>query len=253
MITMSCVILIASKELFSRIGPVSSCQLLYDRADRSRGIAFISYEDPRDANDAVREFDGANAYGQPIRLSLMPAGPSGSSAPARNARTSTSVRSDRGAGGRSLFDRVEAPRRARSSSPHRRRGPGPAPDHVDRYTPSDIGSRDRSPPRRRGGGGRRPGEKREGGVLGGRGRRGPPKDDQARPFVQGRPRKTADELDAEMTDYFAKDSGANNSVGNGGTMNGAAELFKKQGVEQPNASAPAGGAEPTDEDIDMIE
>ena len=68
-------------------------------------------------------------------------------------------------------------------------------------------------------------------------------------MVQGRPRKTQDELDAEMTDYF-KDIGESNQGG------GREESFggdAADDIEQPNASAPAGGAAPVDEDVDMIE
>lgn len=143
----------------------------------------MTYHQPADAADAVREFDGANAYGQPIRVRLLPA----------------SRADDRPA--RSLFDRIEnpdAPRRrpARSISPVPRKD-------IDRYVPDDR--RDRSPPRRRGGGpresGRRPGERGErGGPRGGG--RGGRKDAEGKPTSGRRPRKTAEELDAEMNDYW---------------------------------------------------
>lgn len=35
----------------------------YDRAGRSEGTAFVTYETAKDASDAIREFDGANAAG----------------------------------------------------------------------------------------------------------------------------------------------------------------------------------------------
>ena len=80
------------------------------------------------------------------------------------------------------------------------------------------------PPRR---GGRRPGGRRDGGAPkeqeGGRGGRGNP-----------RPKKTQEELDAEMADYF------------GGGSGGAAAA----GSEAPNGSVPAPAAH---EDLDMIE
>lgn len=37
--------------------------LTYDRAGRSEGIAYVTYEFPEDASKAIREFDGANAKG----------------------------------------------------------------------------------------------------------------------------------------------------------------------------------------------
>ncbi|KAJ2977482.1 hypothetical protein NUW58_g7801 [Xylaria curta] len=50
--------------LFSKIGPVVKLELLYDRAGRSDGVAFVTYESRDDALDAIREFNGANAKGR---------------------------------------------------------------------------------------------------------------------------------------------------------------------------------------------
>ena len=76
---------------------------------------------------------------------------------------------------------------------------GPAPSNVDRYVPGKT-SRSRSPlPRRRDG--RRPGARRERGDRGGRG-------GGDRLAKDGRPKKTQEELDAEMEDYWgAKENG----------------------------------------------
>ncbi|GJN77628.1 RNA binding protein [Purpureocillium lilacinum] len=199
-------------ELFARIGPVVRLQLLYDRAGRSDGTAYVTYEHRDDALDAIRQYDGANANGQPIRLTLMPS---------RNP-FDTAVMP-----GRPLAERISAPGgRSRSLSPRRRYDEGDAARKgIDRYIPGG-GNRSRSPmpPRR---GGRRPGGRRDGGAPkeqeGGRGGRGNP-----------RPKKTQEELDAEMADYF------------GGGSGGAAAA----GSEAPNGSAPAPAAH---EDLDMIE
>jgi len=51
------------QELFARIGPVVRLQLLYDRAGRSDGTAYVTYEHRDDALDAIRQYDGANANG----------------------------------------------------------------------------------------------------------------------------------------------------------------------------------------------
>jgi THO complex subunit 4 len=51
------------QDLFNRIGPVLKLSLTYDRAGRSEGIAYVTYEFPEDATKAIREFDGANAKG----------------------------------------------------------------------------------------------------------------------------------------------------------------------------------------------
>jgi len=178
-------------DLFNRIGPVLNLSLTYDRAGRSEGIAYVTYETTQDAKRAIREFDGANAKGQPIRLIPIPTGPSaGRRGPAAPA-------------GRSLFDRITLPAdRSRSDSPVRHSDvSGPPPSNVDRYVPG-RGSRSRSPRPRRGRDGRRPGARRERGERAGGGRGG------ERLAKDGRPKKTQEELDAEMEDYWgAKENG----------------------------------------------
>ncbi|KAM4054835.1 RNA recognition motif domain-containing protein [Hirsutella rhossiliensis] len=200
-------------ELFARIGPVSRLQLLYDRAGRSNGTAYVTYEHRDDAQEAVRQYDGANANGQPIRLTLLPGGPS------RNPFDTAVMPS------RPLADRISAPSgRSRSLSPRRRVDEGEAARKgIDRYIPGG-GSRSRSPmPQRRGG--RRPGVRREANA----------KDEQSNRGARGNPRskKTQEELDAEMEDYF----------GGGAAPAPVAER------EPTNGNAPAAGID----DIDMIE
>ena len=230
------------EELFTRIGPVQSIRLLYDRHDRSEGIAYINYFDIRHAREAIRQFDGANAHDQPIRLTMVPSAPRG---PPRSPLDTAPPPS------RSLFDRISGPdtrnrRRARSASPTRHSDvTRPAPQGIDRYVPGQRGGR--SPIRRRGtprdiprDGGRRPGARRE---------PRPRKDDDGHAMVQGRPRKTQEELDAEMADYWGgngEDAVTENKnfaapVNGGiGSTNGPAEVT--------DAIAPIG-----DDDIDMIE
>ncbi|TAQ88347.1 hypothetical protein B7494_g3325 [Chlorociboria aeruginascens] len=201
-----------SQDLFNRIGPVAKLSLTYDRAGRSEGIAYVTYESVQDARRAIREFDGANANGQPIRLISIPAGPSaGRRNPFENAVMPP----------RSLAERITyAPGRARSLSPIRHSDvSGPPPDNVDRYVPGK-GSRSRSPIRRRRDG-RRPGARKERAERGG-GRSG------EKLSRDGRPKKTQEELDAEMEDYWG--------TGSKDTANGT--------------EAPAAG--PSD-DVDMIE
>ncbi|KUI53960.1 THO complex subunit 4A [Cytospora mali] len=60
------------EDLFNQMGPVLKLDILYDRAGRSTGIAFVTYESYHDAREAIKEYDGANANGQPIRLSIVP-------------------------------------------------------------------------------------------------------------------------------------------------------------------------------------
>ncbi|PQE20801.1 hypothetical protein CJF30_00002142 [Rutstroemia sp. NJR-2017a BBW] len=191
------------------MGRVVTLKLVYDRAGRSEGLAYVTYESPRDAQKAVDEFHGANANGQPIRLKVVPEGPRGRGG-----------RFEGGAGaGRSLADRISRAPRARSLSPGRSRSLSPVrhsdvskppPDNVDRYVPGNRGRRSRSPlPRRRDG--RRPGPRRE------RGDRAPAAGRGEKVARDGRPKKTQEELDAEMEDYFGSgskenDNGASNEA-----------------------------------------
>lgn len=175
--------------MFSGIGPVTKLDISYDRAGRSTGSVFVTYENYEDAQEAVREFDGANAKGQPIRLKILP--------PRKRNAFDTAVGS-----GRPLAERVSisgARNRSRSRSPGRDYADEAARKNIDRYVPG--GRRSRSPVRnrRRGEGGRRPGARRGGAV----------RDEGDRKGRDGRPKKTQEELDAEMEDYFTGQSAAN--------------------------------------------
>ncbi|KAK5695715.1 hypothetical protein LTR17_024439 [Elasticomyces elasticus] len=217
------------RSLFNRKGPLVSVKLLYDRQDRSEGTAFVTYEDPRDARDALKDYDGQNASGQPIRITLMPTAPAAISAPT-GPKPGLSMFDRIQRPERSMFDRIDSRalrndsrddtigrRRERSDSPRRSK---PAPEHIDRYVP---GHSSRSPIRRRGTPrepGRRPGARREDGGRGG-GRRGGRGDGEGRP-TGGRPRKTAEELDAEMADYWGNKSEEKSNGAAAAGQNGAA-------------------------------
>ncbi|KAK4205316.1 hypothetical protein QBC40DRAFT_190391 [Triangularia verruculosa] len=214
--------------LFSSIGPLVKLEMKYDRAGRSEGTAFVTYQSSHDASQAIKEFDGANAAGQPIRLTLMPTGP-------RRNPFDTAINP------RPLAERITVPSgRSRSLSPHRQSDEEAARRGIDRYRPGASRSRSPMPPRRREGGGQ--GGRRQGGGGGGRRERGGGRREGGGGRGEGerserRTKKTQEELDAEMDDYFG---------GGGG------------GGAQQNDSAPAanGGAvaqEQNDGDIDMIE
>ncbi|KAL8871933.1 MAG: hypothetical protein Q9198_007308, partial [Flavoplaca austrocitrina] len=231
-------------DLFTRIGPVNSLSLRFDRAGRSSGTAFVTYHHISDARLAIREFDGANAHGQPIRLTLLP------TAPANDIRGRGPIvarnpfdTAERPA--KSLFDRIDDPRfgsgsrsrnrvdRSRSRSPGKPRRSDvsrPAPEGVDRYVPPSgrVTSRVRSrSPRRRGG------------DIGGRGRgRGGERRGGARESGGMRPRKTQEELDQEMEDYWGPPGQPNGVGAAGGNQDGAM-----------TATAPVVVGD--DEDIDM--
>lgn len=229
------------QDLFGRIGPVSTLNLAYDRAGRSEGVAYITYTHLKDAHASIQEFDGANAKGQPIRLSLIPGRRGGD-------------RGDRGgdrSGGSSLFDRVERPgRNARSLSPssdnegdrsrRRRGGPGrarrsdvtgPAPDGIDRYVPGQRSSNQRGEGRR---GGRD--NKPRNGEDGGR-------------RSNARPRKTQEELDQEMEDYWGNDASADTAAAQ--PEQAAAQSAPTETAPAP--AAPVAAPAHADDDIDMIE
>ncbi|KAH7031583.1 uncharacterized protein B0I36DRAFT_324233 [Microdochium trichocladiopsis] len=193
--------------LFTKIGPILKLELVYDRAGRSEGIAYVTYDRRDDAEESIRQFDGANAKGQPIRLSIVP-----SAAPRRNPFENAHMP------GKPLSERISRPR---SLSPGR---------DVDRYVPGEGGGRrsrdSRSPlPRRKERGGRRPGARREGGN-GASGQDREPRKGGARP------KKTQEELDEEMANYFS------------GGANGA------EAQAAPAAGAPATTA-PAGDDVDM--
>ena len=64
-----------SQDLFSRKGQVLKVDIRYDRAGRSEGVAFVTYEAIEDARAAIRDYDGANANGlfhQILRLNEIP-------------------------------------------------------------------------------------------------------------------------------------------------------------------------------------
>ena len=204
----------------------------YDRSGRSEGVAYITYARLKDAHTSIQEYDGANAKGQPIRLSLIPG--------RRERNPLDSAHHPRS----SLMDRIERPRDGRSLSPRsdendggRRRGRGgrghrsdvtkPPPDGIDRYVPGQRSGR--SP-------------RRNGGRRGGRDGRAQPTDGSNR-RSNPRPRKTQEELDQEMEDYWG---GANNGGGDDATV---VQDAPQQAAAAPAPSAPVAN----DDDVDMIE
>ena len=254
---------------------MTTISLRYDRAGRSDGTAFVTYPNITDARTAIREFDGANAKGQPIRLTLLPSGPGGGRQGQPGGRRDNPF--DKVENPRSLFDRVERPSggmggRTRSASPGEsdpdggisdsrrrgaRRGPPtardrrsdvskPPPENIDRYVPGQ--STRRSPSTRNGGrdNGRRPGERRERGGRAGGGRGGGDREraESGPRMVNGRPRKTQEELDAEMEDYWGAAGAAGGDAG-AMTTTAAAPAAAAATAEEEEV---VGG----DDDIEMI-
>lgn len=59
----------ALEGLFSQFGPVARVKILTDRdSGRSRGIAFVTMDDFRAANDAIKELDGSDLGGRAIKV-----------------------------------------------------------------------------------------------------------------------------------------------------------------------------------------
>ena len=213
-----------NKDLFEQKGPVTKSQVIYDKHDRSTGIAFITYQYPEDAKEAIRAFNGANALGQPIGVRLVD----------DTSRINASVTAQ--SSGRSLFERIENPnqRRNRSRSPHRRqRSRSPPyreelaedtddrrrsnvtkapPGHIDRYIPEGDDRRHTSPRGNpRGDGARRSALPRRGRAHDG-GRQ-----------INSRPRRTKEELEAELNNdldsYFNSRAESDSNAHDGG-LNG---------------------------------
>ncbi|KAI7868165.1 hypothetical protein BDF14DRAFT_607157 [Spinellus fusiger] len=55
------------KELFSRVGRVKDCEIVSD-------FAFIEFEDPLDAEDSIREFDGYRLEGDRLQVEFAKKG-----------------------------------------------------------------------------------------------------------------------------------------------------------------------------------
>ncbi|KAI9803227.1 MAG: hypothetical protein M1825_002018 [Sarcosagium campestre] len=280
------------EDLFTRIGPIHSLVIRYDRAGRSTGTAYVTYVSLSSAKTAIREFDGANANGQPIRLSLAAVPPPSASA-ARGNPFDNAVKPSR-----SLSERITGGPGARLGDTNgNRKNNGnsldyagnnndgydddldnmrdrrsdvrrPAPDGIDRYVPGrgdnddDDHRHHQQRPGSRRGTGRRPGARREertggrgsdaGGHREGDGGRGGGGRGGARGAA--RPRKTQEELDAEMEDYWG--GGAV-----GGSASAPASIPAPAPAPAPAASVVNGGggggggdaAATAIDDVDMIE
>ncbi|KAL1916403.1 uncharacterized protein VTP21DRAFT_5594 [Calcarisporiella thermophila] len=59
------------KELFSQIGPLKKCQIRFDRSGRSTGIADLIFENPYDAAEAYKQYDGVTLDGQPMKITIL--------------------------------------------------------------------------------------------------------------------------------------------------------------------------------------
>ncbi|XKL65769.1 hypothetical protein PGB90_009189 [Kerria lacca] len=109
---------------FNKYGPLKNVWI----ARNPPGFAFVEYEDPRDAEDAVRGLDGTRLCGNRIRVEMS------------SGRSRQSSRGGRGGGGRDYnrryggndnYNRSRGGHRSRSRSPKRyqSRSRSPSPRH----------------------------------------------------------------------------------------------------------------------------
>ncbi|KAF2807196.1 uncharacterized protein BDZ99DRAFT_478708 [Mytilinidion resinicola] len=222
------------RDLAEQFGDALEVKLIFDRTDRSTGIAHITYKDEDTARAAVRDIHGAKAYGKPVTASIT-------------ARNSTQKRS--------LFERIENPivnnrdtSRGRINN-RTERGQAKGPRNDSRRDSSNRGynsSRRSSDDKGTKGGRGRPAmdryvpPHRESGVLGPRagGNRV-----ERKPATQGRrggraerPKLTQEQLDKEMDAYFASKDAA-----------GGAEPVK----QAPAAVVAPAAAKADDMDLDL--
>ncbi|GLD91925.1 hypothetical protein PINS_up000458 [Pythium insidiosum] len=59
------------EELFGKFGRIERCEVILDPVTReSRGFAFVTFEDVRDAEDAVKEMNGKEIQGRRLRVEI---------------------------------------------------------------------------------------------------------------------------------------------------------------------------------------
>ncbi|KAI9676460.1 MAG: hypothetical protein M1817_000617 [Caeruleum heppii] len=218
------------QDLFNTIASLRKRpSIRYDRAGRSTGVATVILPTLAAAKEAIREFDGANAHGQPIRLTLVASVGTAATSYTTTGRPNPFEMAQKPS--RSLFERISAPPSHTpgdvddpsdgSASPDRIRArradvlTKPVPEGIDRYVPGGRAPRRdiRGEHETGRSGGRRPGARRDhDGRDGGRKERGGRADggDGRGGRRNGRPKKTQEELDAEMEDYWGGNAGPQN-------------------------------------------
>ncbi|XP_055233083.1 RNA-binding motif protein, Y chromosome, family 1 member B-like [Gorilla gorilla gorilla] len=93
------------KAVFGKHGPISEVLLIKDRTSKSRGFAFITFENPADAKNAAKDLNGKSLDGKAIKVeqakkpSFQSDGRRRPPASSRNRSPSGSLRSARGSSG----------------------------------------------------------------------------------------------------------------------------------------------------------
>lgn len=133
------------EDSFKRFGTITDIWV----ARKPPGFAFVSFEDPRDAEDAVAEMNGRSICGQRVRVEVSTRetkGPNRGGGGPRRFNDDYGRRDDyggRGGGGR----RSESPRRGRSGERDRRRSPSYERGGFRDRPRSRSAGRGRSPPK----------------------------------------------------------------------------------------------------------
>ena len=59
------------KELFGKFDGLHSCEIIWDRQDRSTGESIITFDNPRSAEKALEALNGSDVDGQAIVLTML--------------------------------------------------------------------------------------------------------------------------------------------------------------------------------------
>ncbi|TMW60844.1 hypothetical protein Poli38472_000886 [Pythium oligandrum] len=122
------------EDMFGKFGRLDKCELIIDPMTReSRGFAFVTFEDVRDAEDAVKEMNGKEVEGRRLRVEIAKRRRGHEKTPGKYLGprlASTKYGRDGRDGGREPRDRSRSRRRSRSRS-------------RDRYSRSRYDERDR--------------------------------------------------------------------------------------------------------------
>ncbi len=57
-------------QLFKKFGSILSTRVMTEKNGKSKGIGFVSFEDPRSALDAIEEMNGFEVRGKRLKVEL---------------------------------------------------------------------------------------------------------------------------------------------------------------------------------------
>ncbi|KAI9340813.1 hypothetical protein BDR26DRAFT_918557 [Obelidium mucronatum] len=135
-------------ELFSTIGPVKSAVLNFDQNGRSKGTGTVVYRQKQHTDNAIKEFNGRQFDGRPMRIELLVSASSLATLAARAAPAAGHQGQPRGVGGPRGNARGRGAQRGRGGRGSK--GPTKTPEELaaqldaemDKYMQSQDGSGD---------------------------------------------------------------------------------------------------------------